>query len=62
MFMAFFNFVGRTRGRGRGPDPAAGRLAAGVADRLMGFADLFDAVREGGYAAAAWRRNRAGVK
>jgi len=53
MFLAYYNFCWRTRlpEEGRNRLPAA--MMAGVVDRLMSFADLFDAVMGGGYAMAA---------
>jgi hypothetical protein len=53
MFLAYNNFVWRTRdvNEGRSRLPAA--MAAGVVNRLMSFADLFDAVMGEGYAMAA---------
>ena len=44
MFLAYYNFVWRTRDveEGRNRLPAA--MAAGVVDTLWSFADLFDAV------------------
>ena len=53
MFLAYYNFVWRTRDveEGRAQLPAA--MAAGVVDRLMSFEDLFDAVMGEGYAMAA---------
>lgn len=53
MFLAYYNFVRRTRlpGKGRYRPPAA--TAAGVVATLRSFEDLFDAVRRDGYAIAA---------
>jgi hypothetical protein len=48
MFLAYYNFVWRTRlpENGRYRVPAA--MAAGVTNRLWSFEDLFDAVMGGG--------------
>ena len=53
MFLAFYNFVWRTRDveDGRTRLPAA--MAAGVVDTLWSFENLFDRVMGGGYAIAA---------
>jgi hypothetical protein len=52
MFLAYYNFVWRTRKEeGKCRLPAA--MAAGVVDTLMSFEDLFDAVMGEGYAVAA---------
>ena len=53
MFLAFYNFVWRTREpeEGRSRLPAA--MMAGVVDTLWSFEDLFDAVMGGGYAMVA---------
>ncbi len=53
MFLAYYNFVWRTRDviEGRTRLPAA--MAAGVVNTLWSFEDLFDAVRGEGYAIAA---------
>ena len=53
MFLAYYNFVWRTRlpEDGRNRLPAA--MMTGVVDRLMSFEDLFDAVMGEGYAMAA---------
>jgi len=50
MFLAYYNFVWRTRlpEQGRNRLPAA--MTAGVVDTLMSFEDLFDAVMGEGYA------------
>jgi hypothetical protein len=54
MFLAYYNFVWRTRlpEEGRNRLPAA--MMAGVVDRLMSFEDLFDAVMGDEYAMAVW--------
>ena len=53
MFLAYYNFVWRTRDveEGRIRLPAA--MAAGVIDTLWSFEDLFDHVMGGGYVIAA---------
>jgi IS1 family transposase len=53
MFLAYYNFVWRTRDAeaGRTRPPAA--MAAGVTGGLMSFEQLFDAVMGGGYTMAA---------
>ena len=53
MFLAYYNFVWRTRypEEGRNRLPAA--MAAGVVDPLWTFEDLYDAVIGEGYAMAA---------
>ena len=53
MFLAYYNFVWGTRDivEGRTRLPAA--MAAGVVNTLWSFEDLFDAVRDQGYAIAA---------
>ncbi len=57
MFLAYYNFVWRTREPDQSNQPGKHRLpaamAAGVVDRLMSFEDLFDAVMGEGYAMAA---------
>ncbi len=44
MFLAYYNFVWRTREPGEGGNRLPAAMAAGVVDRLMSFEDLFDAV------------------
>jgi hypothetical protein len=44
MFLAYYNFVWRTRDEENGRTRLPAAMAAGVIDRLMSFEDLFDAV------------------
>jgi len=53
MFLAYYNFVWRTRKPEKGRNRLPAAMAAGVVDTLMSFEDLFDAVMGGGYAMAA---------
>jgi hypothetical protein len=53
MFLAYYNFVWRTRDEEEGRTRLPAAKAAGVVNRLMSFADLFDAVMGDGYALAA---------
>jgi IS1 family transposase len=53
MFLAYYNFVWRTRLPEKGKCRLPAAMAAGVVDTLMSFEDLFDAVMGEGYAMAA---------
>jgi IS1 family transposase len=53
MFLAYYNFVWRTRKPEEGKCRLPAAMAAGVVDTLMNFEDLFDAVMGEGYAMAA---------
>jgi hypothetical protein len=53
MFLAYYNFVWRTRDEQEGRNRLPAAMAAGVTDRLMSFEQLFDAVMGGCYANAA---------
>ncbi|MFZ1933588.1 MAG: hypothetical protein WCB27_18825 [Thermoguttaceae bacterium] len=53
MFLAYYNFVWRTRKPEEGKCRLPAAMAAGVVDTLMSFEDLFDAVMGEGYAMAA---------
>jgi hypothetical protein len=53
MFLAYYNFVWRTRKPEEGKCRLPAAMAAGVVDMLMSFEDLFDAVMGDGYALAA---------
>ena len=53
MFLAYYNFVWRTRKPDEGKYRLPAAMAAGVVDTLMSFEDLFDAVMGEGYAMAA---------
>ena len=53
MFLAYYNFVWRTREPEKGRNRLPAAMMAGVVDRLMSFEDLFDAVMGDGYAMAA---------
>ena len=46
MFLAYYNFVWRTRDVEEGRTRLPVAMVAGVVDRLMGFEDLFDAVMD----------------
>jgi hypothetical protein len=53
MFLAFYNFVWRTRDAEEGGNRLPAAMAAGVTGTLMSFEQLFDTVMGGGYAMAA---------
>jgi len=53
MFLAYYNFVWRTRDEENGRTRLPAAMAAGVVDRLMSFEDLFDAVMGAGSQAIA---------
>ena len=53
MFLAYYNFVWRTRDANEGRTRLPAAMAAGVTRSLMSFEDLFDRVLGGGYAIAA---------
>ena len=53
MFLAYYNFVWRTRCPRKAGPGCRPRWLAGVVDTLWSFEDLFDAVMGGGYAMAA---------
>ena len=53
MFLAYYNFVWRTRDDEDGGLRGPAAMAAGVVNTLWSFEDLFDAVMGAGYAIAA---------
>ena len=53
MFLAYYNFVWRTRKPNEGKTRLPAAMAAGVASTLWTFSDLFDRVMGGGCATSA---------
>ena len=53
MFLAYYNFVWRTRNAEQGRTRLPAAMAAGVSGGLMSFEQLFDIVMGGNYANAA---------
>ncbi|MGD0900830.1 MAG: hypothetical protein ABR915_23610 [Thermoguttaceae bacterium] len=53
MFLAYYNFVWRTRDADEGRTRLPAAMAAGVTDGLMSFGQLFDAAMGSGQTMAA---------